>query len=55
MEYSIQDLISMINHGLMVCNATNTTLVHLDVNAAREIRIFLEDLQMMLQPSGQEV
>lgn len=46
MNYTIDDIIGILDSGLTVCNVTNTTLVHIEKNVVLEIIQYLDDLKL---------
>lgn len=48
-EKDIDGVIGLLNMGIIVCNATNTDLVHIPVEDAREILTYLEDLKTLMK------
>ena len=47
MEKDIDGVIGQLNMGILICNATNTDLVYIPVEDAREILMYLEDLKTL--------
>ena len=52
MEFTIEDLVKILRNGVKMCAATDTTLVHITVEAAREAAYYLEDFAMLISDSG---
>ena len=50
MEYSIEDLIGMLNLGVIIANGKNEENVKIPKNAAIEMSVYLQDLLIAVGP-----
>ena len=50
MNYTIDELIGMINLSLIIANGRNDENVHIPKEAALEINVYLEELKTLLSP-----
>ena len=46
MEYSVGDLIGMLNLGIIICHGKGGDKVEIDKNAALEMVVYLEELRL---------
>ena len=47
MEYSVEDLIGMLNLGVIIANGNNNDMVSIPKEAALEIVTYLQDLRTL--------
>ena len=48
MEYTVEELIGMLNLSIIIANGNDHDNVSIPKNAAREISVYLEDLKNLL-------
>ena len=47
MEYTVTDLIGMLNLGLIIAYGTNEDKFNIPVDAAKELIVYLENLKLL--------
>ena len=52
MEYTIEELIKILQTGVKMCVAKDKTTVQVDVEVAREAAYYLEDMLMIVSPGS---
>ena len=48
MEYSVEDLIGMLNLAIIIANGTGSDKVSIPIDAAPEMVMYLEDLLVLI-------